>query len=85
MTRLWMLEYGTTANLWDEYLRMFESTCGDAMVRYFMAIMEMFDPQYLRETTAIGTQRLMEMLKATRWPSILRYLDRMHWRWKPLI
>ena len=31
---LWMLAYGTTADSWDVYLRMCESTCEDAMVRF---------------------------------------------------
>ncbi|VAH58613.1 unnamed protein product [Triticum turgidum subsp. durum] len=43
-----MLAYGTTANSWNEYLRMSESTCGDAMVRFTTAVIEVIGPRYLR-------------------------------------
>ncbi|XP_020173598.1 uncharacterized protein [Aegilops tauschii subsp. strangulata] len=33
-----MLTYGTTTHSWDEYLRMSDSTCGDAMVRFATAV-----------------------------------------------
>ncbi|XP_020171262.1 uncharacterized protein [Aegilops tauschii subsp. strangulata] len=45
---LWMLAYGTVAYSWDEYLWMFERTCGDAMVRFATAMVEVFGPQCLR-------------------------------------
>ena len=43
MAALRMLAYGTAVDSWDEYLRMSESTCGDAMVR-FVAAVEVFGP-----------------------------------------
>ncbi|XP_073355210.1 uncharacterized protein [Aegilops tauschii subsp. strangulata] len=39
---LGMLAYGTTADSWDEYIRMSESTCGDAMVRFVTAVVKVF-------------------------------------------
>jgi hypothetical protein len=54
-----MLAYGTAADSWDEYLRMSESTCGDAMVRFATVVVEVFGPQYLREPTAADTERLL--------------------------
>ncbi|XP_020176345.1 uncharacterized protein [Aegilops tauschii subsp. strangulata] len=39
-----MLSYGTAADSWDEYLRMSESTCVDAMVRFATAVVEVFGP-----------------------------------------
>lgn len=44
-----MLAYDTTADSWDEYLWMSESTCGDAMVRFATVVVEVFRLQYLRE------------------------------------
>ncbi|XP_020148382.1 uncharacterized protein [Aegilops tauschii subsp. strangulata] len=41
---LWMLVHGTTADSWDGYLRMSESTCGDAMVRFATTVVEVFGP-----------------------------------------
>ena len=43
----------------DEYLRMSESTCGDAMIRFATAVVEVFGPQYLKEPTATDTDRLL--------------------------
>lgn len=37
-----MLAYGTAADSWDKYLRMFESTCEDAMVRFATDVVEVF-------------------------------------------
>jgi hypothetical protein len=54
-----MLAYGTAANSWDEYLWVSESTCGDAMVRFATAVVEVFGPQYLREPTVADTERLL--------------------------
>ncbi|XP_020156014.1 uncharacterized protein [Aegilops tauschii subsp. strangulata] len=45
---IWMLAYGTAADSSDENLRMCESTCRDAMVRFATAVVEVFGPQYLR-------------------------------------
>ena len=39
-----MLAYGTTADSWDKYLQMSESTCGDAMARFATAVVEVFGP-----------------------------------------
>ena len=73
-----MLAYGTTADSWDEYLRMSESTCGDAMVRFATAVVEVFGPQYLREPTVADTERLLAISEARGWPGLLGSLDCMH-------
>ncbi|XP_020154340.1 uncharacterized protein [Aegilops tauschii subsp. strangulata] len=59
-----MLAYGTVADSWDEYLRMSESTYGDAMVRFATAVVEVFGPQYLREPTVANTERLLTISEA---------------------
>ena len=66
----------------DEYLRMSESTCGDAMVRFATAVVEVFGPQYLREPTVADTERLLAISEARGWPGLLGSLDCMHWKWK---
>ncbi|XP_073353839.1 uncharacterized protein [Aegilops tauschii subsp. strangulata] len=73
-----MLAYGTAADSWDKYLRMFESTCEDAMVRFATDVVEVFGPQYLREPTMTDTERLLAISKARGWPCLLRSLDCMH-------
>ena len=42
-----MLAYGTTVDLWDEYLRMSERTCEYAMVRFATVVVEVFGPRCL--------------------------------------
>ena len=59
MAVLWMLAYGMTTVSWDKYLRMSESTCGDAMVRFATVVDEVSVPQYLREPTMADTERLL--------------------------
>ena len=62
-TALLMLAYDTTADSWDEYLWMSKSTCGDAMVRFATAVVEVFGPQYLREPTVVDTESLLAISK----------------------
>ncbi|EMS51162.1 Small RNA degrading nuclease 5 [Triticum urartu] len=54
-----MLAYGTTADKWDEYVRLSKSTCRDATVRFSTTVVEVFGPQYLREPTEADTERLL--------------------------
>jgi hypothetical protein len=82
MAALRMLAYGTAADSCDEYLPMSESTCGDAMVWFATAVVEVFGPQYLKEPTVADTERLLAISEATRWPGLLGSLDCMHWKWK---
>ncbi|XP_020189394.1 uncharacterized protein [Aegilops tauschii subsp. strangulata] len=56
-----MLAYGTVTDSWDEYLRMSESTCGDAMVRFATVVVLVFGPQYLSEPTMTETEKLLEI------------------------
>ncbi|XP_020154698.1 uncharacterized protein [Aegilops tauschii subsp. strangulata] len=77
-----MLAYGTTADSWDEYLRMSERTCGDAMVKFATAVVEVFGPQYMREPTVADIERLLAITEARGWPGLFGSLDCMHWKWK---
>ena len=78
MTALRMLAYGTAADSWDEYLRMSESTCEDAMVRFATVVVEVFGPRYLREPTMADTRRLLVISEARGWPGLLGSLDCMY-------
>ncbi|XP_020179285.1 uncharacterized protein [Aegilops tauschii subsp. strangulata] len=77
-----MLAYGTTVDLWDEYLRMSERTCEYAMVRFATVVVSVFGPQYLREPTVADTKRLLAISEARGWSGLLESLDYMHWKWK---
>ena len=73
-----MLAYGMAADSWDEYLWMSKSTCGDAIVRFATAVVEVFEPQYPRKPTVADTERLLAISKAKGWPGLLGSLDCMH-------
>ena len=77
---LGILAYGMVADSLDEYLRMSERTCGDAMVRFATTVVEVFGPQYLREPTVADTERLLPVSEARGWPGLLESLDCMHWK-----
>ncbi|XP_020173639.1 uncharacterized protein [Aegilops tauschii subsp. strangulata] len=53
-----MLAYGIVADSWDKYLGISESTCGDAMVRFATAMVELFGAQYLKEPIVADTKTL---------------------------
>ncbi|XP_073360449.1 uncharacterized protein [Aegilops tauschii subsp. strangulata] len=72
---LLMLAYGTTVDWWDKYLQMSESTSRDAMVRFATVVVEMFEPQYLREPTVVDTERLLAISEVRGWPGLLGFLD----------
>ena len=46
-----MLAYGVAGDLVDEYVRMSESTCLEAMYKFCRAVMQVFGPAYLRPGT----------------------------------
>ena len=59
-----MLGYGIAADAWDEYLRMSESTCANAMVNFSTMVVEVFGSRYLREPANTDTERLMTLSEA---------------------
>ena len=75
-----MLACGTDTESWDEYLWMLESTCGYAMVRFPIVVVEVFGPQYLRESTVADTKRLLAISEVRGWPCLFGSLDCMHWK-----
>ncbi|XP_020196762.1 uncharacterized protein [Aegilops tauschii subsp. strangulata] len=73
-----LLAYGTTADSWDEYLRMCETTCGDAMFRFVTAVVKVLRPQYMRLPTVADTERLLAISEVRGWPGLLGSLHCMH-------
>jgi hypothetical protein len=61
---------------------MCESTYGDAMVGFAIAVVEVFGPQYLRDPNVADTERLMALSEARWWLGMLGSLDCMHCKWK---
>ena len=48
-----MLAYGVAGDMIDEYIRMGESTCLEAMYKFCQAVVAMFGEVYLREPTCL--------------------------------
>ncbi len=77
-----MLAYGKAADAVDEYVRMGESTCIEAMEHFAYAVVKVFGPRYLREPNAEDTARLLALGEARGFPGMLGSVDCMHWQWK---
>ena len=76
------LAYGKAADAIDEYVRMGESTCIEAMEHFAYAVVKVFGPKYLREPNADDTARLLTLGEARGFPGMLGSVDCMHWQWK---
>ncbi|XP_071674446.1 uncharacterized protein [Lolium perenne] len=59
-----MISYGMAADIFDEYLRMRESTCLESMYRFYQAAITVFGQHYCREPTL--EDRLLS-INASRW------------------
>jgi hypothetical protein len=77
-----MLAYGVADDLVDEYIRMSESTCIDAMYNFCRAIILVFGEVYLREPNLEDTQRLLSINEKRGFPGMLGSIDCTHWEWK---
>ena len=77
-----MLAYGIPGDLVDEYVRMSEKTCLMSMYNFCQAVIEVFDPEYLRQPTVADTERLLATNAARGFPGMLGSIDCMHWEWK---
>ncbi|KAK1631439.1 hypothetical protein QYE76_005754 [Lolium multiflorum] len=77
-----MLPCGMTADIFDEYLRMSESTCLESMYRFCRAVIVVFGQHYCREPTVEVTRRLLSINESRGFPGMIGSIDCMHWEWK---
>jgi hypothetical protein len=77
-----MLAYGTPADMWDENLRIAESTTIECMNNFCRGVIECFGPTYLRKPTREDIQRLLHIGEARGFPGMLGSVDCMHWQWR---
>ena len=66
-----MLACGKAADAIDEYVRMGESTCIEAMEHFAYAVVKVFGKKYLREPNAEDTSRLLALGEARGFPGML--------------
>ncbi|XP_051189866.1 uncharacterized protein [Lolium perenne] len=73
-----MLSYGMAADIFDEYLRMGESTCLETMYRFYRAVIDVFGEYYCREPTVEDTRRLLCINESRGFPGMIGIIDCMH-------
>ena len=77
-----MLAYGIAGDLVDEYVRMSESTCLEAMYKFCAAVVQVFGTEYLREPNTADMTRLLAINESRGFPGMLGSIDCMHWEWR---
>ena len=73
-----MLAYNTTTDSVDEYVRIGESIATQYFKRCVKAIVEVFDPEYLRWLNREDKSRLLAFSKQRGFLSMLGSIDCMH-------
>jgi hypothetical protein len=76
-TTIRILSYGVSGDIFDEYLRMSESTCLKSMYMFFQAMIALFGKLYFREPIVEDTTWLLSINKSRRFPMI-GTIDCMH-------
>jgi hypothetical protein len=76
------LAYGVPGDLIDDYMRMSESTCHEAMYQFCEDVIAVFDEYYLREPNMDDTTLLLSINESRRFSGMLGSIDCMHWQWK---
>jgi len=77
-----MLTYGTPADATDEYVRIGESTTLESLRRFVVAVVDIFEDEYLRHPNEADIARLMALGEKKGFPGMLGSIDCMHWEWK---
>ncbi|XP_042415158.1 uncharacterized protein LOC122004316 [Zingiber officinale] len=77
------LAYGGSADQFDEYLRMGETTALECLSNFCQCVIQIYGGEYLRKPNATDITRLLEMHEQKHgFPGMLGSLDCMHWAWK---
>jgi len=77
-----MLTYGVPADATDEYVRIGESTAIESLRRFVVAVVDLFEEEYLRYPNEADTTRLLTLDEQNGFPGTLGSIDCMHWTWK---
>ena len=77
-----ILAYGQSGDMYDEYLRLGESTSRLCLENFTNGIINLFGNEYLRRPTPEDLQRLLDLGEARGFPGMIGSIDCMHWQWK---
>ena len=77
-----MFAYGVTTDFMDEYVRIAESTAMMSLKKFVAAVVAIFSEQYLRSPNNEDIARLLAPGQNRGFPSMLRSIDCMYWKWK---
>ncbi|XP_047965025.1 protein ALP1-like [Salvia hispanica] len=77
------LAYGTTTDMFDEYLHVGDTTGRECLVKFCEGVIDAFSATYLRKPNAEDCQYLMGIHDRVHgFPGMLGSIDCMHWEWK---
>jgi hypothetical protein len=76
------LAYGVLGDLIDDYMRMSESTCHEAMYQFCEDVIMVFGEYYLREPNMDDTTRLLSINESRGFPGMPSSIDCTHWQWQ---
>ncbi|XP_009148795.2 uncharacterized protein LOC103872211 [Brassica rapa] len=77
-----MLAYGQPGDMYDEYLRLGESTALLCLENFNNGIIQIFGDEYLRSPTPEDLQQLLDVGEVRGFPGMIGSIDCMHWEWK---
>jgi hypothetical protein len=76
------LATGSTADGFDEYIKIGESTAVECLKFFVKGVNEIFGTEYLRRPTVQDLERLLEKSERDGFPGKIGSVDCMHWRWE---
>lgn len=74
--------YGITADGFDEYLKIGESTALACLKHFCKGVIKIFGPTYQRKPTQADIESILATNEDRGFPGMLGSLDCMHWEWK---
>ena len=77
-----MLIYGVPMDATDEFVRIGESTAIESLRRFVVAVVDIFEDEYLRSHNEADTTSFLALGEQNSFPSTLGSIDCMHWAWK---
>lgn len=77
-----MLAYGGAADAVDEYVRLAESTCLEALQRFCEGVVYAFGSEFLRSPSGEDMKAILSRGNALNFPGMIGSIDCSKWRWK---